>query len=119
MREDMKYLLSLRFMARILWLGIAILFVAAEMVTVLVFRNLPDGHLFPGLGTNYVIVFVVALPMIAGMNGYYSVKRRLTSVGDDVRSVLSLQFLLMTVTAYVALLVCMEPMVKTLQPVLR
>jgi hypothetical protein len=115
----MKYSFSRRIMTSILWLGVAGLFVVAETLAVLVFGKLPNNHLFPGLGTKYLSVFVVALPLVAGINGYYSVRRRLSSAGDEVRSALSLQFLITIVTAYTALLVCMEPVAETLQRVLR
>ena len=106
----MKSSFWLRLMTRILWLGVVGLFAGAEIVVALAFRKIPDHHLFPGLGTKYFALFIVALPMIAGINGYCSVRRRLSSTGDDVISVLSVQFLLTIVTAYVALIVCIGPL---------
>jgi hypothetical protein len=115
----MKSPSSLRFMTRILWIGVAGLFAVAEVVAVLAFRKIPADHLFPGLGTKYWIVFIVALPMAAGVNGYYSARRRLSSVDGDVRSVLSVQFLFTIITAYVALLVCIGPLAEALRHSLR
>lgn len=66
---NMPFSFSLRFMTRILWVGVVALFVVSEIVTVLAFRKIPNDHLFPGLGTKYVALFTVALPMVAGMNG--------------------------------------------------
>jgi hypothetical protein len=90
-------------------------FAAAEAAALLAFRKIPDDHLFPGVGTNFFIAFIVALPMIAGVNGFYSVRRRLSSTQEDAISVLSVQFLITIITAYAALLVCMEPIAKVLQ----
>lgn len=111
---------SLRFMTSILWVGVVGLFVVAEIVVALVFRKTPNVHLLPGFGTKYIALFIVALPMIAGMNGYHSVKHRLSSAGDDVISALSVQFLLTVVTAYVAVLVCIGgPLTQALQALLK
>ena len=118
-RNNVKSESSLKFMTRILWLGVAGLFAVAEIVVVLAFRTIPNDHLFPGLGTKYLIVFIVALPMIAGLNGYYSVKRRLSSAADDVMLAVSAQFLMTIVMAYAALLVCMEPLAQTLPSLLK
>lgn len=115
----MNSLSSFRMMIRLLWLGVAGLFALAEVVVVLAFRRIPNDYLFPRLGTEYVALFVVALPMIAGMNGYRSVRRRLPSAADEVISALSVQFLLTIVTAYVALLVCIGPLTQALQGLLR
>ena len=109
----MKSSSSLRFMARILWLSAVGVFAAAELAVVSAFRTIPSDHLF--LGTKYWIVFMVALPMVSGVNGYYSARRRLSSAGDDVTIVLSGQFPITIVTAYVALLVCIQPMAEALR----
>lgn len=106
-------------MTKILWVGVVGLFVVAEIVAALAFRKIPNDHLFPGLGTKYVALFIVALPMVAGMNGYRSVRHRLSSAGDDVISALSVQFLLTVVTAYVAVLVCIGPLTQALQSLLK
>lgn len=106
---------SLKFITRILWVGVVALFVVAEIVTALAFRKIPNDHLFPGLGTKYVALFIVALPMVAGINGYRSVRHRLSSAGDQVISALSVQFLLTVVTAYAALLVCISPLTQALR----
>jgi hypothetical protein len=97
-RNNMKSKSSPKFMTRILWSGVAGLFAMAEIVAVIAFRKIPNDPLFPGPGTKYWIIFIVAIPMIAGLNGYYSVKRRLSSAADDVMSALSAQFL-MTIIA--------------------
>ena len=110
---------SLKFLTRILWLGVLGLFVGAEIIVFLGFRKTANDHLFPGLGTKYVVLFITALPMVAGMNGYFSVKRRLSSATDEVTSVLLVQFLLTIVTAYVALLVCIGPLTQALQTLLK
>jgi hypothetical protein len=104
----------LRFTTRILWLCVVALFVLAEVIAALALRNIPNDHLFLGLGTKYGALFTLALPMVAGMNGYRSVRRRLSSAGDEVISVLSVQFLLTIVTAYVAVIVCMGPLTQAL-----
>ena len=110
---------SLKFLTRILWLGVVGLFVGAEIIVALGFRKVPNDHLFPGLGTKYVVLFITALPMVAGLNGYSSVKRRLSSATDEVISALSVQFLLTIVTAYAALLVCIGPLTQALQSLLK
>ena len=94
----MKYSSSFRIMRRILWIGAAGVFVMAEVVALLAFRQIPNDHLVPGLGTKYFVAFIVALPMVAGVNGFYSVRRRLSSAGDEVISALSAQFLITIVT---------------------
>ena len=106
-------------MTKILWVGVVGLFVVVEIVAALAFRKIPNDHLFPGLGTKYVALFIVALPMVAGMNGYRSVKHRLSSAGDDVISALSVQFLLTVVMAYAAVLVCIVPLTQALQTLLK
>jgi hypothetical protein len=110
----MKSSSVLSFMTKILWVGVVGLFVGAEIVAALALRNIPNDHLFPGLGTKYVALFIVALPMVAGMNGYRSVRRRLSSAGDEVISALSVQFLMTVVTAYAAMLVCIGPLTQAL-----
>jgi hypothetical protein len=111
----MKNSSSLRIMTGLLWVGVVGMFLAAEVVVFLALRKIPNDHLLPGSGTRYFIAFIVALPMVAGMNGFYSVKRRLSPADDEVSSTLSVQFLITIVTAYAALLVCMEPIAKALQ----
>jgi hypothetical protein len=115
----MKYSSSLRGMTKILWIGAAGVFVGAEVVVFLWLRKIPNDHLFPGLGTKYVALFIVALPMIAGLNGYYSVKRRLSSAADEVTSALSAQFLMTIVMAYAALLVCIDLLTQALRAFLK
>jgi len=102
-------------MTRILWIAVVGAFVVAEIVALVAFRKIPNDQLVPGLGTKYFIAFIVALPMVAGMNGYYSVRRRLSSADDTVISALSVQFLITIATAYAALLVCIGPMAKALK----
>jgi hypothetical protein len=111
----MKYSSSLRIMTRVLWIGVMGVFVAAEGVAFLTLRKIHNDHLLPGIGARYFIAFIVAFPMVAGLNGFYSVRRRLPSAGDEVISALSVQFLITIVMAYVALLVCMEPIAMALQ----
>jgi hypothetical protein len=79
----------------------------------------PNDHLFVEVGTKYLIAFIVALPMVAGVSGYYSVKRRLSSASEDVISVLERQFLFTIITAYVALLFCVGPLAEALRPFLK
>lgn len=110
---------SLRIVTRIFLVLVVGLFALTELVVVLAFREIPSDHLFPGLGTKYWIVLIAALPMIAGLNGYYSVRRRLSSASDEVTSVLSLQFLFTIVTAYAALLICVGAITQTLRHFLR
>jgi hypothetical protein len=90
-----------------------------EVTAILAFRNIPNDHLFVGLGSKHVIAFIVALPMVAGMNGYYSVRRRLSSASEEVTTVLSRQFLFATITAYVALLFCIGPLAESLRPIVK
>lgn len=102
----MRYSSSLRLMTRILWICAVAISVTAEMLTIVAFRKIPSDHSFFGLGTKYVIFLIVPLPMVAGINGYYSVRRRLSSAADDVISALSMQFLITIIMAYAALMVC-------------
>jgi hypothetical protein len=111
----MKDSSSLKIMTRILWILSIGAFLVAEVVVLITLQKIPNGHLLPGLGTRCFIAFIVALPIVAGMNGYYSV-RRLSSAADDVISALSVQFLL---TAYAALLVCIGPLAQTLRSYLK
>jgi hypothetical protein len=100
-----------------LWLVAVGVFAAAELTVVYAFRTIPSDHLF--LGTKYWIVFMVALPMVSGVNGYYSARRRLSSAGDDVTSVLSAQFPITIVTAYAALIVCIQPLAEAVRQFLK
>lgn len=111
----MKSSLSRMLMTRILLWGAVLLFVVTEVVVAVSVLRLPGGNLFPGLGSKYVILFITALPMIAGMNGYFSVRRRLSSGDEDVVSVLSVQFLLTIVMAYVVVVVCLSPYIRAFQ----
>jgi len=115
----MKDSSSLKIMTRILWILSIGAFLVAEVVVLITLQKIPTDHLLPGLGTRYFIAFMVALPMVAGMNGYYSVRRRLSSAADDVISALSVQFLLTIVMAYAALLVCIGPLAQTLRSYLK
>ena len=107
----MKNSSSLRIMTGLLWVGVVGLFLVAEVVGFLAFRKILNDQ----LGTLCFIAFILVLPMAAGVNGFYSVRRRLSSAGDEAISTLSIQFLITIVTAYVALLVCMEPIARVLQ----
>ncbi len=104
---------------RILWIGSVAVFLVAEVVVLITLQKIPNDHLLPGLGTRCFIAFMVAQPIIAGMNGYYSVRRRLSSAGHDVISALSVQFLCTIVMAYAALLVCIGPLAQTLRSYLK
>jgi hypothetical protein len=98
-------------MTGLLWVGVVGVFIVAEVVGLLAFRKILNDQ----PGTVCFIAFILVLPMAAGLNGFYSVRRRLSSAGDEAISTLSVQFLITIVTAYVALLVCMEPIAKVLQ----
>ncbi len=115
----MKDLPSPKFITGALWIGAAGTCAVAEVLAALAFRKMPNYHPFMGLGMKYIIGFIVALPMVAGVNGYYSVRRRVTSAGVDVISVLSSQFLIATITAYVALLFCVGPLAEALHRTLK
>ena len=101
-------------MTKAIWISAVGVFLVAEMVVLLAFWKIPNDHLFPGLGTKYFIAFIVALPAIAGVNGYYSVRRRLSSGGNDVMSELSVQFLFTIITAYTALIVSIGPLTQAM-----
>jgi hypothetical protein len=115
----MKQFSSRKITTRILWIGSVVMFLGAELVVLLTLRKIPSDHLMPGLGTRCFIAFIVAQPIIVGMNGYYSVRRRLSSACDDVISALSVQFLGTIVMAYLALLVCIGPLAQTLRSYLK
>jgi hypothetical protein len=115
----MKYASRQKFMTRFLWIGTVGAFLGAEVVVLITLQKIPNDHLLPGLGTRCFIAFMVAMPIISGMNGYYSVRRRLSSAGDDVISALSVQFLSTVVMAYVALLVCIGPLAQALRSYLK
>jgi hypothetical protein len=104
---------------RILWLGSVVLFLGAELVVHLTLQKIPYDHLMPGLRTRFFIAFMVAQPIIFGLNGYYSVRRRLSSASDEVVSVLSVQFLGTIIMAYAALLVCIGTLGQTLRSYLK
>jgi len=82
-------------------------FVVAEAEVLIKFCRIPDDHLFLVPGTKFFIALIVALPMVAGVSGFYSARRRLPSAGDDVITAISLQFLFTIITAYTALVFCM------------
>ena len=98
-------------MTGLLWVGVVGVFIVAEVVGLLAFRKILNDQ----PGTVCFIAFILVLPVAAGLNGFYSVRRRLSSAGHEAISTLSVQFLITIVTAYVALLVCMEPIAKVLQ----
>jgi hypothetical protein len=112
---NMENSFSAKFITWTLWICVAGAFAVAEIVTILAFRKMPNDHLFVGVGTKYLVAFIVALPTIAGVNGYYSVKRRLSSFGADVISVLERQFLFTIITAYMAIIFCVGPLAEVLQ----
>jgi hypothetical protein len=103
----LKYSSSLK----ILWICAVAVFVVAEAEVFIKFWRIPDDHLFVVPGTKFFIAFIVALPMVAGVSGVYSVRRRIQSAGDDVISAISLQFLFTIITAYTALVFCMGQVV--------
>ena len=111
----MKYPSLFSVVLRPLWTGAVAVFVVAEADVLIKFWRIPGDRLLWGQGTKFYIAFIVALPMVAGMRGFYSVRRRLPSAGDDVITAISLQFLLTIVIAYSALLVCMGEMSMGLQ----
>jgi hypothetical protein len=115
----MKDSSSLKIMTRILWILSIGAFLGAEVVVLITLQKIPNDHLLPVLGTRCFIAFMVALPMVAGMNGYYFVRRRLSSAGDDVISALSVKFLGTIVMAYLALLVCIGPLAQSLRSYLK
>lgn len=108
-----------KFMIVILWACGAALWILTEIFAVLAFQRLPNDHMFFGIGTKYAIVIIVALPMIAGLNGYYSVRRRIQSVNRDVVPIISSQFLITIITAYVAILFCIGPLATALKSFLK
>jgi len=105
----MNNLFSAKVITLALWISVVGICAVAEIVAILAFWNMPNDHLFMGLGTKYLIMFIVALPMLAGLNGYYSVRRRLSSASDDVIVVLSRQFLFAII----------GPLAEALRPFLR
>jgi hypothetical protein len=111
----MKYSFSARFISRTLWVCIGGIYAVAEIVAILAFRKMPNDHLFMGVGTKYMIAFIVALPMVAGVNGFCRVRRRLSSAGADVISVLERQFLFTIITAYTAVIFCVGPLAAALR----
>lgn len=110
---------SLRTMTRFLWFGVVALFLTTETDLALAFRGIPNDHPFPGVPTKYFVLFIAVLPLVAGINGYSSVRRRLPSAGDDVISTLSAQFLISTVIAYVAVLARIHPLAQALRATLK
>jgi hypothetical protein len=108
-----------KFMIGILWAAGAALWAVTEVFVVLVFQHLPSAYVFFGVGTKYAIALIVALPMIAGLNGYYSTRRRIQSINRDVVSIISSQFLIATVIAYVTILFCIGPLAMALKSFLK
>ncbi len=115
----MRKLFSGESLTRVLWVGAVALFAAAEAVVVVAFWKMPNDHLYLGLGTKYLVDFIAVLPAVAGVGGYYSVKRRLSSTVADAIPVLSRQFLYMVVMAYVALIFSIVPLSEALQRFLK
>jgi hypothetical protein len=91
--------------------------VAAEIDAALAFWKVPNDYVFSPRG-KYFALLIVALPMVAGMNGYSSARRRLSSANHDVVSALSVQFLTL-IMAYAAVLVCIEPLIRVLRAPLK
>lgn len=87
---------------------------AVETDVALAFRRIPNDLVFPPLG-KYFALLIVALPMVAGINGYSSVRRRLSSANADVVTILSMQFLFTIFMAYLAVLVCIQPLTQLLR----
>lgn len=85
----------------------------------LAFWTIPNDHFFLGLGTRYVVPFVLTLPLAAGWNGFYSVKHRLSSADDDVISAISQKFLFATIFGYVTLIFCLQPLGDALRHFLK
>ena len=93
---------------RILWVGALLVFLLAEAVVIVAGLGLPKAHASLGIGQLLLTVFLIAIPGLAGIKGYY-VAERLRSKFDaeqqDASFVwLSRQFLLATVFAYTAVI---------------
>lgn len=100
---------STRIMNAILQVGAISIFVGAEILVLIALRDMPREDKLPSIGARCFIGFVTALPMVAGINGYYSVRRRRQNISTEVIDVLSMQFLIAIIAAYATLITCIGP----------
>lgn len=98
-------------MVTLLRIGAVATFLSAEAVTFIAFRKIPGDAVFPG---KWFALFMVALPIVAGLRGIASVRRRLPSASDDVILELSVRFLFTIIMAYAAIIVCVGSMSSAL-----
>jgi hypothetical protein len=99
----------------VLWVCAWASFVSAETVVIIAFSGIPNGHLFLGIGSKFIVPFLVSLPMIAGTKGYYDAQHRLViDNGQSLITTLPRQFLFAIIVSYAAVIVCVSHLTEAL-----
>jgi hypothetical protein len=105
------------YLTRILWICAIAVFVVAEAEVILAFREIPNDHLFLGIGSKYFVPFLVTLPFVAGLNGYFGVRRHFSATDDQHGSISSIlrQPLSAIIVSYTAIVCCVGPLSAVLR----
>ena len=96
-----------------LWACAWVSFVSAETVVIIAFSGIPNEGAF----SRYIVPFLVSLPMVAGVKGYYDVPRRVIDNGEGLIPALSRQFLLTIIVSYSAVTACVTHLAEALHSV--
>lgn len=81
-----------------------VLFVITELAVVASLWSIPNGYLNLGVAAKYLLPFVVSLPAIVGIKGYFTVRRRVPPTDYETADALSHQFLTVINVAYAAII---------------
>jgi hypothetical protein len=105
---------------RTLLIGTLLLLLIAEAMVIVAFAVSPKMH--PSFGIDYLLgsVFITCIPGVAGIKGYYMVRRLRSTLdvkGEDTTAIwLSRHFLGVTVFAYGAVIVNIMLLTEQLRP---
>lgn len=81
-----------------------LLFSVSELDVITSLWSVPNGTLTLGILTKYILPFLISLPMLAAVKGFYSVKRRILATDYDTVDELSRQFLTTVIMSYAAII---------------
>ncbi len=101
-----RWMLS-EWVTRIMWGGVLLIFLGAEVVVIVVSVRLPGAYSVPWIGTAFLNGFLVLIPLAGAVWGYNVIRRQrpiFEEAGQQNTFVwLSRHFLAATIFAYVAI----------------